>query len=213
MIAKLRGAVDEIGETTLVVDVQGVGYLVNCSSRTLRDAPPVGQSIELFTVQEFREDAVTLYGFADRIDRTWFQFLTRVQGVGGRVGLGLLGAMKPAELASALIAQDKASLTRADGVGPKLAARLITELREKAATLPVGEGSHDGGGGAPATVTLPAGIGGPESGSAADAISALVNLGYRRAEALAAVGKAAHELGSEADMQTLVRAGLKELSP
>ena len=218
MIAKLRGIVDEIADTTLVVDVQGVGYLVHCSTRTLREAPPPGQPIVLHTEQDVREDAVLLYGFGDRIDREWFRLLTRVQGVGGRVALGLLGAMRPAELAAALMADDRATLTRADGVGPKLAARLVTELREKATRMPVGErpvgdAVGTGSNGAMAAVTLPVGIAGDGAGVAADTVSALVNLGYRRAEAVAAIGKAVAELGSDADMQSLLRAGLRELSP
>jgi len=196
MIAKLRGAVDAIGEDTVVIDVNGVGYLVHASSRTLSQLPAVGQTVSLFIETQVREDAITLFGFAKSEDQRWFRLLTTVQGVGAKVALSILTALSPAELSAAVAHQDKTALARANGVGPKLAQRIVIELKDKVgAILPDFEV-------APAVAAAP--------GSAlADAISALVNLGYRPAEASAAVSAARAKVG-EAGLDDLIKAALKE---
>ena len=196
MIAKLRGAVDAIGEDTVVIDVNGVGYLVHASSRTLGQLPPVGQTITLFIETQVREDAITLFGFAKQEDQRWFKLLTSVQGVGARLALSILSALSPAELSAAVAHQDKAAVARANGVGPKLAQRIVIELKDKVgAILPDFEV-------APAAAASP--------GSAlADAVSALVNLGYRPAEASAAVSAAKGKVG-DAGLDDLIKAALKE---
>src|SRR5579871_3469767 len=148
MIARLSGRVDSIGDTSCVIDVGGVGYLVFCSSRTL-GALPEGVTT-LLTEMQVREDAITLYGFATAAEREWFRLLTTVQGVGAKVALAILSALSPDQLIAAISAQDKAALTRAPGVGPKLAVRLVTELREKAGVMP-------GGGVAALPVAIPKG--------------------------------------------------------
>ena len=196
MIARLRGVVDSIGDSSCVVDVAGVGYLVFCSSRTLA-ALPEGMAT-LLTEMQVREDAITLYGFATASEREWFRLLTTVQGVGAKVALGILSALSPDQLIAAISSQDKAALTRAPGVGPKLAVRLVTELREKAGIMP--------GGGA-AALPVP-----QAKGHAADALSALVNLGYRRAEAEGALAKAVEQHGEDAGLDVLIRTGLRALS-
>lgn len=196
MIARLRGVVDSIGDSSCVVDVNGVGYLVFCSSRTLA-ALPEGM-VTLLTEMQVREDAITLYGFAASSEREWFRLLTTVQGVGAKVALGILSALSPDQLIAAIAAQDKAALTRAPGVGPKLAVRLVTELREKAGVMP--------GGGAAA---MPAPT---VKGHAADALSALLNLGYRRAEAESAMAKAVEQYGEDGSLDELIRASLRALS-
>ncbi|MGK2284842.1 Holliday junction branch migration protein RuvA [Pedomonas sp. V897] len=196
MIAKLRGAVDAIGEDTVVIDVNGVGYLVHASSRTLSQLPAVGQTVSLFIETQVREDAITLFGFAKSEDQRWFRLLTTVQGVGAKVALSILTALSPAELSAAVAHQDKTALARANGVGPKLAQRIVIELKDKVgAILPDFEV-------APAVAAAP--------GSAlADAVSALVNLGYRPAEASAAVSAARAKVG-EAGLDDLIKAALKE---
>lgn len=196
MISRLRGVVDSVTETGCVVDVGGVGYLVFCSSRTL-GALPEGVSTLLIETQ-VREDAITLYGFLTAAEREWFRLLTTVQGVGAKVALGILSALSPDQLIAAISSGDRAALSRAQGVGPKLAIRLVTELREKAGAMP--------GGGAQA---LPVAV---VKGYVADALSALVNLGYRRAEAEAALAGAVAAHGEDAALDVLIRAGLKALA-
>ena len=197
MIARLRGVVDSIEDGRCVIDVNGVGYLVFCSTRTLGSLPEGIATLLIET--QVREDAISLYGFYTAAEREWFRLLTTVQGVGAKVALGILSALSPDQLIAAISAQDKGALTRAPGVGPKLAVRLVTELREKAGVMP-------GGGAAPLpTFTAP-------QGNAADALSALTNLGYRRAEAEAALAKALEAHGQDAALDVLIRAGLKALS-
>ena len=204
MIAKLTGLIDSVGEDWAVVDVAGVGYLVYCSSRTLRalsgKAGGVGARVSLSVETHVREDHIHLYGFATAAERDWFRLLTTVQGVGARVALALLSALEPDELANAVMAEDKAMLTRAQGVGARLAARIVTELRERATELAVVR-HVDFAAAQPA-----------EAGAASDAVSALVNLGYRRGDAFGAVAHAAQQLGGAATVEALVKAGLKELS-
>jgi len=197
VIAKLRGAVDAITETSCIIDVAGVGYLIFASTRTLGALPNAGIASLLIETQ-VREDAIALYGFATSAERDWFRLLTTVQGVGAKVALGLLSALSPDQLIAAIATADRAALTRAPGVGPKLAVRLCSELRERAGAMP--------GGGA-----LPIPAAGPQ-GAAADALSALTNLGYRRAEAEAALVAATAQHGADAALDILIRAGLRALA-
>ena len=196
MIAKLRGVLDSQGDGWAVVDVGGVGYLTYCSAGTLAALPPRGQEVSLTIETVVREDHIHLYGFASEQEREWFRLLQTVQSVGARLALAILGALPVADLSACIAAQDKAGLTRAPGVGPKLAARILSELEEKVPALP---------GAAP----TPSPVGGTAN---ADAIAALVNLGYRPTEAHGAVAGAARTLGAEAPVEALIRAGLKELA-
>ena len=199
MIARLRGIVEGIEDGRCIVDVGGVGYLVFCSSRTLGALPDAGV-VSLLIETQVREDAIALYGFATAAEREWFRLLTTVQGVGAKVALALLSALSPDQLIAAIATADKAMLTRTPGVGPKLAIRICTELREKAGGMP-------GGGGVVLAANLTV-----MRGNAADALSALTNLGYRRAEAEAALARAADEHGEAAALDVLIRAGLKALA-
>jgi Holliday junction DNA helicase RuvA len=203
MIAKLAGLLDQIMPDGAVIDVGGVGYLVFCSTRTIGQLPAPGAAARLLVETHVREDHIHLYGFIDAVERDWFRLLTTVQGVGARLALALLSALSPDQLALAILSQDKATLARADGVGPRLAARIANELRDKVGGLATA---------APATVTASPATTGKEAGAAADAVSALVNLGYRRAEAFGAVAAAARKLGEAAALDALIRAGLQELA-
>jgi Holliday junction DNA helicase RuvA len=198
MIARLTGVVDALEEGRCIVDVNGVGYLVQASTRTLAALPAPPAVARLLVETQVREDAILLYGFADTAERDWFRLLTTVQGVGGRVALSLLSALSPRDLVTAIAAGDRASLTRAAGVGARLAVRLLTELRDKAGMLPS----------APDFAVPRAG----PPGATEDAISALVNLGYRRPEAQPAVARAIERLGDAAALGELIRDSLKELA-
>lgn len=223
MIAKLKGLVEQIEEDGLVIDVAGVGYRVYCSSRTLGRLPGMGGAVALDIETHVREDHIHLYGFAERAERDWFRALTTVQGVGARVALAILSVLAPDQLAQAVAAQDKAAVARANGVGPKLAQRIVAELKDKAGGIGLGPGGAlppaEGKG---AKAGAAGGAAGPANGSAdagasEDAVSALINLGYGRSEAFAAVAKAARAGASDAegapmDAAALIRAGLKELS-
>ena len=201
MIARLKGTVDSVDEGSAVIDVNGVGYLVSASSRTLRDLV-AGQEATLLVETIVREDAIALYGFLDAAERDWFRILTTVQGVGARVALSILSTLSPDEIARAIVAGDKASLSRPAGVGPKLAARLATELKDKAAAFGVAA--------APARAAEAAA---PAAGSVnEDAVSALVNLGYRKVEAFGAVTRVTQRLGAGAQLDAVIRAGLQELA-
>ncbi len=200
MIAKLTGALDSTGPDWAIVDVAGVGYLIFCASRTLGRLPQPGQAVSLFVETHVREDHIHLYGFADPVDREWFRLLTTVQGVGARVALAVQSALSASDLAQAIAAHDKTVLTRASGVGPKLAGRIVSELKDRLGGLAPGSGA--------ALREAAAAVAG---GPVADAVSALVNLGYRRAEAVGAVSHAAQRLGPQAALDSLIRAGLKEL--
>ena len=197
VIAKLTGRIDQIEADRCIVDVNGVGYLVHASTRTL-SALPAGQVAALLIETHVREDAIVLYGFFEGAEREWFRLLTTVQGVGAKVALNILSALSPRELIGAIQAGDRGALTRAPGVGAKLAVRLLTELREKAGAMPAGIGFSP---------VLPPPVRGVES----DALSALVNLGYRRAEVLNAVAKVVERLGDGATLDAVIRDGLKEL--
>lgn len=201
MIARLKGTIEATGDGWAIVDVHGVGYLVACSSRTLSRLGAPGEAAALWVDTLVREDAIQLFGFVDTAERDWFRLLLGVQGVGGKVALALLSALSTDDLARAIAGGDRAGLTRAQGVGAKLAARLVTELKDRAALIaPLAIA----GGMAPA---LAAGDDGP----AGEAVSALLNLGYRQAEAAAAVARARARLGVEAATAALVRAGLRDL--
>ncbi len=199
MIAKLWGRLDEIQGDGVVIDVQGVGYHAFCSGRTLRALPAAGAAVELFMVTHVREDHIHLYGFIDALERDWFGLLQTVQGVGARVALALLAVIEPDDLALVIAAGDKAALIRANGVGGKLATRILTELKDAAGGLSLG-------GGAALAGEVAAG------GQSNDAISALVNLGYRRTEASVAVAAAARTLSDNAAVEDLIRASLGELA-
>jgi Holliday junction DNA helicase RuvA len=198
MIALLTGTVAALEDGRCVLEVGGVGYLVQASTRTLAALPSPPVAARLLVETMVREDAITLYGFAEPAERDWFRLLMQVQGVGAKVALGVLSALSPDDLAGAILAGDRAALTRAPGVGAKLALRLLSELRERAGAMPVGTGA----------VFAPAAATGP----AADALSALLNLGYRRPEAQAALGRATARLGDRAALDALIREGLKELA-
>ena len=204
MIGKLKGIIDSYGEDFVILDVQGVGYVVQCSSRTLQKLPPVGEAASLSIETHVREDAIRLYGFASDGERDWFRLLQSVQGVGAKVALAILGVLSPGELATALATQDKAMVGRAPGVGPKLAQRIVSELKDKAPAF----ASID-----PTVMRL---AGEDEAKTAPkpvqDAISALVNLGYGRPQAAAAVAASVKELGESAETSALIRRGLKELA-
>ena len=198
VIAKLTGRVELLEADRCIVDVGGVGYLVHASTRTL-SALPAGLVAGLLIETHVREDAIVLYGFFESAERDWFRLLTTVQGVGAKVALNILSALSPRELIAAIQAGDRGSLTRAPGVGAKLAVRLLTELREKAGGMPSGIGFSP--------VLPPAAV-----GVEADAVSALLHLGYRRAEASASVGKVLERLGEAAPLDAVIRDSLKELA-
>jgi Holliday junction DNA helicase RuvA len=193
MIARLSGILAELTADGAVIDVAGVGYQIHCSGRTLDALGPIGGKVLILTELQVREDAWTLFGFGSAAERDSFRALTSVQGVGGRLALAILSVLSPDELARAVGQGDKAMIGRANGVGPKLAARIANELQGKLGVVGVG-------GGAPA----------PRAGAAADALSALANLGFKPAEASAAVNAAQDELGDEASLDALVRLALKK---
>ena len=197
MIALLTGRIEALEASSCIVDVNGVGYLVQASTRTLSSLPPAPTPARLLIETVVREDAILLYGFADSAERDWFRLLTTVQGVGAKVALSILSALAPRELIGAIAAGDRASLTRVPGVGPKLAVRLLTELREKAGGMPSG---------ASGLAVAPAG------GVANDALSALGNLGYRRQEAQIAVERVIGRLGPSAMLDAVIREALRELA-
>jgi Holliday junction DNA helicase RuvA len=202
MIAKLSGRVDSVTQGSAVLDVGGVGYLVFCSGRTLGRLEP-GAAASLVVETRVGQDHIHLYGFADLAERQWFRLLDKVQGVGAKLGLAILTVLEPPALARAIAAQDRAALTRAPGVGPKLAQRILAELKDKTSDIALG----------PAAMAEPgAALAAAGSRELVDAVSALVNLGYGRSEAFGAVSQAATRLGSDAALGELIRAGLKELS-
>lgn len=204
MIGKLKGVVDSNGEDWVILDVQGVGYQVHCSTRTLTSLPATGEAVSLSIETHVRETEIKLYGFTADLERNWFRLLQNVQGVGARVALAILGTLTPGELASAIALQDKAVVSRAPGVGPKVAQRIVAELKDKAPAL---------SGDAVGTIGLQQEIGAGLAGSAVqDAVSALTNLGYSSQQASVAVAAALASAGEDAPSATLIRLGLKELS-
>ena len=202
MIARLKGIVESIDGDSAVIDVNGVGYLVAASARTLRDLV-VGGPATLLVETIVREDAIALYGFLATAERDWFRILTTVQGVGARVALSILSTLAPDEIARAIAAQDRSTLSRPAGVGPKLAARLATELKDKAAAFGIAPAAPGGQPGVPVA---------PSGSVNEDAVSALVNLGYKRVEAFGAVARATQRMGADAKIDAVIRAALQELS-
>lgn len=196
MIAKLSGRLDEVGTDWAVIDVQGVGYLVHCSARTLIALGEVGEACTIHTELQVSENDMRLLGFADSAERGWFRMLTSVQGVGSKMALAVLSALSPGELRDACAAGDAAMVARAQGVGPKLAGRIVNELKDKAGTLP--------GGGTIGAVAAPV------SGVSADAVSALENLGFKPGVAAQAVARAQAELGEDASEGELIRVALRK---
>lgn len=208
MIGQLKGIVDAIGEAHAIVDVGGVGYEVQLSARTLRNMK-LGEAVTLTIDTHVREDAIRLFGFQSEVERSWFRTLQNVQGVGSKVALGVLGVLSTHDLANAIALGNWAAVEQAPGVGKKLAQRIVAELKDKAPALSVAglNGPVAAGGGAADASALPA-----EGMAAAEAISALTNLGYNPAQASAAVAAAMKDLGAEVDTAKLIRRGLKELA-
>ncbi len=198
MIALLHGRVDALDAGSCIIDVNGVGYLVQASTRTLAALPSAPAVARVLIETHVRDDAITLYGFADPAERDWFRLLLTIQGVGAKVALSILSVLSPSDLINAIAAGDRASLTRAPGVGAKLAIRLLSELRDKAGTMPTG----------PGVAILVA----PEGGTEADALSALVNIGYRRSEAYPVVVRIMAGLGEGAGLDQVIRDSLRELA-
>jgi holliday junction DNA helicase RuvA len=202
MIAKLRGIVDTVGVDYAILDVSGVGYHVFASAETLRSLPAKGESAVLLIETHVREDHIHLYGFATTEEKEWFKYLFTVQGVGGRVALAILSVMPLNQLIQALAAEDKKSLTRASGVGPKLAGRLVIELKEKARKLSFMTQPKD----------QPQAVQYNESMISQEAISALINLGYSSADAFQSVTSVTSQLGDDVSLDKLIRISLQELS-
>jgi len=204
MIGKLKGIVDSYGEDYIILDVGGVGYQVHCSARTLQALPSPGEAATLSIETHVREDQIKQIGFASDLDREWFRLLQTVQGVGAKVAMSVLGTLKPSELASAVAMRDKAMVARTPGVGPKVAERIVTELKDKAPAY----ANVD-----PAVVHLAGALDEKRAPRPiTDAVSALVNLGYGHLQAAAAIAAAARSAGDDADTATLIRHGLKELA-
>jgi Holliday junction DNA helicase RuvA len=204
MIGKLKGTIDSYGEDHIILDVHGVGYLVHCSAKTLTALPPVGEAAMLSIETHVREDLIRLYGFRTDQEREWFRLLQTVQGVGAKVALAILSALEPGALATALGTGDKAMIGRAPGVGPKLAQRNVTELKDKAPAF----GSVD-----PAIIKLSDSVAEKTAPvPVADAVSALMNLGYQQAQASAAVAAAVRVAGDTASSPQLIRLALKEMA-
>ncbi len=203
MIGKLKGVIDTIGEDFVILDVHGVGYVVQCSGRTLAHAGQVGEAATLAIETHVREDSIRLYGFATDAERDWFRLLQTVQGVGAKVALAVLGAMSTEELAVAITRQDKARIAQAQGIGPRLAARLAAELKDKVpAGVTLAEMQAAVAGAAEAT----------EPPAVQDAVAALLTLGYGRPQAAEAAACARKTLGAAADAAALIRLALKQLS-
>src|SRR5271166_4260567 len=202
MIGKLKGVVDSQGEDFVILDVHGVGYVVHCSARTLRALPAVGQAAALAIETQVREDSIRLFGFASEAERDWFRLLQSVQGVGAKVALAVQSVLRPDELATAIACADKAAFARAPGVGPKLAARIVAELKDKAPVFGAVDMAlprvSDHGPAEPAV-----------RGAISDAISALVNLGYGRSQAAMAIAAVIKAAGEDAPASELIKRGLK----
>lgn len=194
MIAMLAGVVDQVSADGIVLDVNGVGYLVFASARTLAKVPGRGEPLRLVIETHMREDHIHLYGFTEEAERAWFRLVMTVQGVGAKIALALLSALSPDDLVTAIAAQDRVALTQAEGVGPKLAQRIVNELRDKVDGLSLGP------------------VAAQPKGAASEAVSALVNLGYPRSDAYGAINAAARQLGAQASLDALIRSGLKELA-
>ena len=209
MIGKLSGIIDSTSKDSLIIDVGGVGYHVFCSGRTLTAMATTEGMVSLYIETHVREDHIHLFGFSDQYEQAWFSLLTTVQGVGARVALAMLSVIAPDALAQAIAAQDKTAITEAPGVGPKLATRIMTELKDKMGGIALGDSAS-------LTPVVPsdgaAGRGNETNTVAADAVSALVNLGYGRSDAFGAVAQAVQRLGPDAGAEALIKDGLIELS-
>jgi Holliday junction DNA helicase RuvA len=203
MIGKLKGRIESYGADWVTIDVGGVGYHVSCSTKTLTALPPQGEFAEVYTEMLVSPDMIRLVGFATEIERQWFRLLQTVQGVGARVALSVLSALTSSELANAVALQDKAMITRAQGVGKKVAERIVAELKDKAPALAPAD---------PMIARLQSELEAPQPTAAADAVSALVNLGYGQAQAGLAVGAALKKSSDGATTETLIRLALKELA-
>jgi holliday junction DNA helicase RuvA len=208
MIARLRGRIAQLGEDHVVVDTGGerggVGYLVQCATKTLGRLPPLGQPVELRIVTQVREDSITLYGFETALEEQWFRILQNIQGVGARLALAVLSVLEPDAIARAIAAQDAKALTRAAGVGPRLAARIVAELKDRVARLGPVPVAAAAPGRAPSGPAAPA-------GPVEDALTALEQLGYGRSEAYAVVARVAGELGDGVTLEQLLAQSLKAL--
>jgi Holliday junction DNA helicase RuvA len=200
MIGKLTGIIDRIETGYVLLDVNGIGYIAFASARTLSRIGSKGDTASLLIETHVREDHIHLYGFCDALEQQWFNTLTKVQGVGAKVGLAILSVSSPNDLALAIAAQDKAVFTRADGVGPKLGTRIVTELKDKAGAIDLSAGASSNISDAAVNIT--------DNDNIAEALSALVNLGYGRSEAMIALSKAS----KDSDIQSLIKHGLKELA-
>ncbi len=203
MIGKLRGIIDSYGDDWVIIDVGGVGYHVFCSAKTHAALPPPGEGSQLFTEMLVSENSIRLVGFATQGERDWFKLLESVQGVGTKVALAILSVLSTSELTNAIALADTAMVGRANGVGKKLAQRIVTELKDKAPKF---------GGGDPALARLQADLDAPRPSAAADAVSALVNLGYNQSQAGVAVTSAINAAGEDATAEILIRLALKELA-
>ncbi|WP_026792120.1 Holliday junction branch migration protein RuvA [Pleomorphomonas oryzae] len=204
MIGKLKGVVDSFGDDWMILDVHGVGYQVYCSSRTLQRLPKAGEAATLAIETMVREDMIRLYGFSNDIEREWFRLLLTVQGVGAKVALGVLSVLDPGQLATAIAMRDLTAIARAPGVGKRVAERIATELKDKAPAFADAD---------PSVIRIAVDVAEARvSGPVAEAVSALVNLGYAQLQAAAAVQAAAKAAGSEATTTQLIRQGLKELA-
>lgn len=210
MIARLTGLLDAVNGDQIVVDVGGVGYLVFASARTLRSLPAGGAQVSLFIDTHVREDHIHLYGFVDQGEREWFRLLLTVQGVGAKVALAILSVLGPDAIAQAIAAGDASAIVQAQGVGAKLAGRIASELKDKAGDLALDAIRRGAGAGDAPGRDAPGG--GSPDGAAADAVSALVNLNYRRDEAFGAIARVRQDLGVTASVEALIQAGLKELA-
>jgi len=204
MIGKLKGVIDSYGEDFVIIDAGGVGYEVHCSARTLQALPAPGEPAVLSIETYVREDQLRLFGFLSDSEREWFRLLQTVQGVGARVALSVLGTLKVTDLATAVAMRDKATVARSPGVGPKVAERIVTELKDKAPAYTEID---------PAVVRLSGAVDEKRAPQpVADAVSALINLGYGQPQAAAAIAAAARSAGDGADAARLIRLGLRELS-
>lgn len=204
MIGKLKGTLESIGDETLIIDVGGVGYEVYCSTRTLAGLPSIGEPVSMAIETHVRETEIRLFGFANDLERDWFRLLQSVQGVGAKVALAVQSTLSATDLASAIALQDKAMVARSPGVGPKVAQRIVSELKDKAPAY---------SGAAAVDIGLAADIGdGVASSAVSDAVSALGNLGYSSQQAAGAVSAALKTAGEDANSATLIRLGLKELA-
>lgn len=204
MIGKLSGIVDSYGEDHIILDVNGVGYLVHCSARTLQELPPAGEPARLAIETYVREDQIRLFGFASDVEREWFRLLQTVQGVGAKVALAVLGTLRPAELADAVAMRDRAMVARTPGVGVKVAERIVTELKDKAPAYTQID---------PAVVRLSGALDDKQAPApVSDAVSALVNLGYAQPQAAAAIAAVMRQGIEAGDVRQLIRRGLKELA-